>query len=175
LNLLNELEGSEIIKYVIDTNSLLEGSFNRKYEKKYFPVHWKNFEKLWKERTIVSIELVLIELTKSEEKRDEIYSWAEENKDGFISQTEDVKITLIDLFKKYPGWSENSKANATWADGELVAFAKTHSLILVTEEKIRNNFMDDNKNSKIPDLCKKEEIECIDFLELIKKENLHES
>ena len=168
------MEGSEIIKYVIDTNSLLEGSFNRKYEKKYFPVHWKNFEKLWNEGIVVSIELVFIELTKSEEKRDEIYVWAEKNKNSFVSQTEDVKKTLIDLFNEYQGWSENSKTNATWADGELVAFAKTHSLILVTEEKIRDNFMGDDKNSKIPDLCKKEEIECINFLELIKKENLHE-
>ena len=56
---------------------------------------------------------------------------------------------------------------------ELIAFSKAHDLVLVTQEKCNINATEE-KNYKIPTICYKYGVECINFLELIKRENLHE-
>lgn len=53
----------------------------------------------------------------------------------------------------------------------IIAIAKTHGLILVTEEKKQLILPTEKKNYKIPAVCAMTKIECISFIDLIKKSN----
>ena len=95
------------------------------------------------------------------------------------------------LSRKFPNWYEKghtSKKN--WADPEVISYAKIKDISLVTQEAWNANAISDIR-FKIPTICSKigaychirdkydediknyEGFKCIDFLELIKRENLH--
>ena len=91
---------------------------------------------------------------------------------------------------KYSKLYEANNKKKSIADIPLVAFAKTHNLVLVTQESY--NYTDNIKeeNYSIPTLCELEgarcivdncktdytgvdyDFECIDFVELVKRERL---
>ena len=158
------------MEYVIDTCSLLEGSKGRNYEKEFFPVHWKNFDFKVDEGIIVSSSLVYQELLAQD---DDIFNWAKNRKHIFIPPVDEVQDELINLYKMFPDWaSHNSRKKSTWADPEIIALSKAYNLILVTQETLGNPKKEEKY--KIPRICQDFEVECINFLELIKLENLHE-
>jgi len=157
------------MKYVIDTCSLLEGSLGRNYEKEFFPIHWKNFDDKIDEELIVSTSLVYHEI---KEQDDYIFKWADNKKYLFKPPLEEVQEELINLLGLFPKWAKyNNRKKYTWADPELIAYAKANSLILVTQEQYGEPKKEEKY--KIPRICLDFEVECIDFLELIKRENLH--
>jgi len=158
------------MKYVIDTSSLLEGAIGRRYEKEFFPIHWNNLNNKIDSGLIVSTMLVYKEL---EKKDDGIFNWANLKKYMFKIPSVESQIEITNLFATFPEWGENINKNPTWADPELIAFSKAHDLILVTQEKCNINATEE-KNYKIPTICNKYGVECVNFLELIKRENLHE-
>ena len=49
-------------KYVVDTNVILARNTHREYDETVFPIHWKNFDKLVDDGTIISIEPVKKEI-----------------------------------------------------------------------------------------------------------------
>jgi len=80
-------------------------------------------------------------------------------------------IFLSGLMIEKPYLNHNNRKKYTWADPELIAYAKANNLILVTQEKYGEP--DKEENYKIPRICLDFDVKCIDFLELIKREKLH--
>lgn len=158
------------MKYVIDTCSILAASEGETYEKEYFPVHWKNFDLKVDDGTIVSTSLVYMEL---KEQNDKFYEWAKNKKHIFNPPLEKVQEELINLQSSFEKWVEyNNKKKFTWADPELIAYSKAYDLTLVTQEK-QPNIPKKEGLYKIPTICSNFGVECIDILELFKREKLH--
>ncbi|NMC60013.1 MAG: DUF4411 family protein [Candidatus Methanofastidiosa archaeon] len=159
------------MKYVIDTSSILEGATNRRYELELFPTHWNNLSKIINEKIVVSTPLVLEELGK---KDDDMFKWAESRQNMFQPIIENVQIEHANLFTAFPDWAEhNINKKPTWADPELIAYSKAFDLTIVTQEKCNINAQKE-ENYKIPTICFKYGVKCIDLLELIRREKLHE-
>lgn len=156
-------------KYVIDTCSFLEGSLGRNYEKEYFPIHWMNFDLKVDDGVIVSTSLVYKEL---QEQDDYIFNWADQRKHIFKPPLQNVQKELRNLFGKFQRWTiHNNRKKTTWADPELIAYAKAKNVVLVTQEAFNNPSKEENYG--IPRICLDFGVECINFLELIKREELH--
>ena len=173
-------------KYIVDTNVFIRRSPQEEYEEEAFPIHWKNFDKLVKEGVIISIDKVKEELT---EKGDEFFlDWTKENEHMFYPNFDsDTTPYLTELSSRFSGWYTQ---NCDKADYFLIAFAKIKELTLVTQEKMNLNTTEE-KNYKIPTVCHKigakcimkdwkfeydesvdYDFECIDFVELVKRERL---
>ena len=176
-------------KYLVDTNVILARTIHRDYDELVFPTYWKNFDKLVKEGIIISTTSVSKELKDLVERQvvsNKILTWIEDNSfmfklpsdDKYTNETKNIKREL-------PGWYER---NRTYADWELVVYAKAYNLILVTQE--RPNFNKKKpKDYKIPTACKKlgaycrcgievtsdidpnqTPFQCINFVELARRE-----
>jgi hypothetical protein len=176
------------VKYIVDTSAILAGAEYGLYEKKYFTPYWDNFDKKVQEGLIASTEQVYNELVA---KDDKINEWAEKNKKMFLKPSPKIFQVAAKLHKKFPNWYDKNKEKKNWADSQVIAFAKYHNAILVTQEGWNWKAQSDRKY-KIPTICSKsgaychigekfdpeikkyDGFQCIDFLELIKRENLHE-
>jgi len=174
-------------KYIVDTNVYIRRSPQEEYEEEAFPIHWKNFDRLFKEGVIVSIDKVKEELNN---KGDAFFlEWTKENEDNFYPNFDsETTPYLRKLSTIFPGWYNQNKEKA---DYFLIAFAKVKELTLVTQEKM-NIDADKEKNYRIPTVCHKigakctlksckleydesidYDFECIDFVELVKRERLY--
>lgn len=176
-------------KYLIDTSVFIRREPHQIYEEECYPIHWKNFDKLVKNGTIISINKVKKELV--DLSHDFYKEWVEENKDMFCPDFDsETTFYLKELSTLFPGWY---KENESKADSLLIAFAKVKNLVLVTHETIKLDTKNDKKYS-IPTVaykigakcivydhskiyCKDEgdfSFECICFNELVKREKLFE-
>lgn len=176
------------MKYVIDSSAILAGAEFGNYEKEYFNHYWENLDKKIQNGIIVSTERVYNEILN---KDDDISIWARENRSIFQIPSPDVLKLVGALHKTFPKWYGKNKNKENWADSQIIAFAKHHNIVLVTQEGWNWNAKSDKK-FKIPTICSKlgacchigqkfdpgigknKGFQCIDFLELIKREKLHE-
>ena len=161
---------------------------HEEYDEEAFPNHWKNFDKLVQKGVIVSIDKVKEELTKN---GDEFFlEWTKKYGDNFYPNFDlDIAPYLTELSSIFPKWYNQNKNKA---DYYLIAFAKVKKLTLVTQEKMNLDASSD-KTYKIPTVCHKigakctlkgcsveydenmdYEFECIDFVELVKREKLYD-
>ena len=173
-------------KYIVDTSVLIRRSLQEEYDEEAFPFHWKNFDKLVQEGVIVSLNEVKEELIKKGDKF--FLDWTEENANMFYSSFDsDTAEDISKLYSMFPAWYEENEEKA---DLYIVAFAKSKGLTLITQEAMNLNAKKD-ENFKIPTVCHKigakcimkssnleydegdYAFECIDFVELIKREGLH--
>ncbi|MDR3223212.1 MAG: DUF4411 family protein [Methanobrevibacter sp.] len=145
------------MKYLVDTSTILLGSKYETYERKYFPKYWNNFDILIHEGEIVSTKAVYNELIA---KDDDFKSWANENKNIFHTPGPEVLICGNKLSQKFPNWYQTGMIKQNWADPELIAFAKIHDLVLVTQEKWNNGTKTKKENYKIPTICEKIGAKC---------------
>jgi len=175
-------------KYIVDSSAVLSFSKYDRYEKEYFTPLWNSFDKKVQEGTIAATDKVYGELIF---KDDDIKVWAESNKNIFEIPSPEVNRVSNILKNKFPKWYEYQINRPKSADMELICFAKYHEKVLVTQEGW--NFTNKReKEFKIPTICSKigaychigkvkddkskisNGFQCIDLLELIKRENLHE-
>jgi len=156
--------------YCIDTSSLIE--MKDKYPKDIFPSVWQKIERLCKESRLIAPIEVLKEI---EQVDDELKRWAKkkEIKKTFIKpdkyQTERMKEILV----KYPFLAGPEKLGSN-ADPWLIALTieknykeqtelfQNRYIVVTEESKVRKE--------RIPIACKDYNIECINLLELFKKE-----
>ena len=176
------------MKYVVDTSAILAGSKYDHYEKAYFSQYWENFDDKIKKGIIISTERVYKEI---EEKDDFITEWAKDNIKMFQMPSDEVLETVASLHNRFPNWYKVNKMKKNWADSQVIAFAKCYDMALVTQEGW-NWRAESDKKFKIPTICSKigaychirdrkepkienpKGFQCIDLLELIKRENLYE-
>lgn len=177
----------ENAKYLMDTSVLNRRKPKDTYDEAAFPIHWKNFDNLVEQGIVVSIIEVKVEL----ERKVEIFEdWVNDHEDIFKPLDNNSVILMKKINSKYSKLYESNNKKNSIADIPLVAFAKTHNLVLVTQESY--NYTDNIKeeNYSIPTLCELEgarcivdncktdytgvdyDFECIDFVELVKRERL---
>ena len=123
---------------------------------------------------------------------DDYNEWVENNMDIFKPLDNKSIIVMNQINSHYPDlYKENNRKNSL-ADIPLVAFAKAHNLVLVTQEAYNYSQFTKEKKYTIPTLCELEggkcivencqteygdieyDFECIDFIELIKRERLYD-
>lgn len=180
-------------KYLVDTNVILSRMSHRGYDELVFPVHWENFDKLVDEGTIISTTKVneeIEDLVKEQKIDSEILTWVNDHSYIFkLPPDEQYTILSTSIQNKFPGWySKNQKK----ADFTLVVYAKAYNLILVTQETA-NFSQSKDKKFNIPTVCKKlgaycrngleftskvdpnqTQFQCIDFVELVRREKLNQ-
>lgn len=175
-------------QYVIDSSIIIRRSKHQVYELDSFPYHWKNFDDKIQEGKFISIPTVQKEIF---EKDKSAVPWTKKNDILFNGNMNDSSVVkeLNDLSANFPVWYKEGNKKKRWADPELIAFAKANGLVLVTCESW-NYTSTKEKKFKIPTICSKigayckirnecsQDVEnsfpfqCIDFIELIKREEL---
>ena len=144
-------------KYCLDTNIFIE-PWNKFYSMKFTKGYWEILENLAQKEVVFST----IEVKKEIEKIDDgLNKWLKD-KSFFKNPNTDVQEKMRDIMKKYPRLVDSSKGRSI-ADPWVIAHAQSEKAAVVTLEQ---KAVKPDK-IKIPDVCKKEDIECIDIYELI--------
>lgn len=150
--------------YVFDTSSFIK-IFG--FYPKRFPSLWRSFEELRTEGKIVSVHEVFKEI---KDRSGDITAWAENNKSIFHAPTAEEANFITSLFTVRNGHfqhiikRENVLKGTPVADPFIIASAKVKSAAVVTEELYKEN------GSKIPNICKHFEIECLTLEGFMEKE-----
>ena len=157
---MNSLFNHDHTVYSLDASSLIEAYHN--YPMGIFRSLWNELEKL-----IKSDRLKMPELVFDEVKDEEIKKWCEEKE---LKPYIRVTIDQIDQNKAQALIPKlvNPKTGESGGDPWVIALAQDfQNCIVVTQEKASRN----EDRPKIPNVCKDLDIECINLLELIKREN----
>lgn len=176
-------------RYIVDTNVLMRRGIYEAYDEDYFSLYWSNFDRLVDNGVVISTPSVFEELEKLDSS---IFLWAKNHQHMFKSPPDEkFSIELNNIKKQFPGWYNRKKEADLWADRDLVIYAKAYDLVLVTQES--PNFSQTKQNRyKIPTICMRlnafcrigkdftenispndTSFHCINFTELIRRENLH--
>lgn len=149
--------------YVIDTCSLI--AMTETYPQDVFPGVWEKVEDLIDEGKIISAEDVYEELSS---KDDDLYKWAGIRNHIFKELSDDIQESAIEILDTHSNLIDikNKKSSA---DPFLIATARVHCGIVVTEE----DFSGGDHKSKIPDVCRDYKVDCINVLEMFRRENLN--
>jgi hypothetical protein len=116
-------------------------------------------------------EYVLTEI-----KNDEIEDMIKKNyKKSIVVDSEKTQLIVKELQSKYPSVINPRNPNRNRGDFFVIAMAKEHNLrVLTMEKKVRNiekssvlNKWPSHAFKKIPQICLKESIECLDLTELM--------
>lgn len=154
--------------YIIDTCSLVD--LNKHNPIDVFPSVWKRLSLLVNENLLHSPIEVLYELQKQD---DQIATWSSQHKKMFIPESPSQIVIVREIMEKYPALVDIDKEYS--ADPWLIAVAyelvtnvqKTmynDVIIIVTEETLRGDKV------KIPFVCQKYQLACINLVEMFRKE-----
>ncbi len=177
----------ENAKYLMDTSVFNRRKSKDIYDEEAFPIHWRNFDYLVEQGLVISI----LEVKEELERKVEIFKfWVKDHEDIFKPLDNNSVVLMNKINSDYPKLYEANNKKKSIADIPLVAFAKTHNLVLVTQESYNYNPDTNEKKYTIPTLCELEgakctvencqtdysdenyDFECIDFVELVKRERL---
>jgi len=156
--------GAGGVIYCIDTSSLMH-AWRRAYPPKRFRGLWAELEALIDAgRLLASIE-VYNELRK---KDDDLFAWAKARKEALFREIdEDVQDQVVRLMGTYPKLVDTAKGKSG-GDPFVIAqaLAARPRLIVVTQEAGGSE-----QSPKIPFVCAREGLRCIDLLTLIDDED----
>lgn len=155
--------------YSIDTSALMTWYF-RRYPPKVFHGLVPLMEKLIADGRLRASEYVLTELGG---KKDVLHDWAVAQHDFFIKTDSDVTVRAANLINAYPLLIDTSSLRSIQADPYVVALAASKKdWIVVTEETYAKTKTSGNRKNRtyIPDVCKAENIPCINLLEMMQRE-----
>ena len=142
-------------RYSIDSSSVIH-AWRRAYPPKNFESFWGKIEDLIDSGEIVASVEVLNEMKK---KDDEIYKWCLNRPASFSVEIDDeIQLHLNHIMGTYPRLVDTVKGRSG-GDPFVIALARSNkpsSLTVISEENMGK------KNSpKIPDVCRSENIDCI--------------
>lgn len=151
--------------YCIDTSSLIR--LNRDLPQDVFPGVWEKIDVLADSGRLVAPTEVLREIEQGD---DELVSWARRHRRIFRQLDAGQIAAAMEILARFPSLVDESKETPE-ADPFLVALAKAENdaqksslmperYVLVTEERRKG----------IPLACSRYEIECINLLELFRRE-----
>jgi hypothetical protein len=158
------------IVYCIDTSSLIE--MKDKYPMDVFKSLWTNMERLIKDGRLIAPVDVREEIKQGD---DELKKWVKSKKKLFVKHDKRQMERVKDVLKDYPFLAKSEKPGVSNADPWLIA------LSVVKNDKEREELFQGNKYivvteeskmkpNKIPAVCRNYNIECINLLELFRKE-----
>ena len=144
-------------KYCLDTNIFIEPW--RFYSPAFTKGYWEILADLAQKGIVFSTMEVKRELEKI---NDDLLEWIKD-KNFFKNPNENVQKWMRKILEKYPHLVDASRGRSI-ADPWVIAHAKFENAIIVTlEQKAKKS-----DQIKIPDVCLKEGIKCIDIYDLIK-------
>ncbi|KKM11266.1 hypothetical protein SY88_09345 [Clostridiales bacterium PH28_bin88] len=149
--------------YCIDTSALLHG-WRRDYPPDVFHSLWDQLDELVRQQKLFSSVEVLFELERG---GDDIYRWAKEREHIFLEADEEVQKVIGTIVDNFPLFVPPDSPDGIWADAYVVAFGAAKKWMVVTGEKPVGPGA---RRIKIPNVCQAMGVECIDFLQLIRKE-----
>jgi tRNA splicing ligase len=139
--------------------------WKRDYPPDVFGSLWDNVVDLAKNKRLIAPYEVLLELQRG---GDEIYKWAKSLDFMFLEPNDEVQQIVSEIVNKYPSFVPEESKDGIWADPYVIALAKAFNAVVVTGEKMVGPGA---KTPKIPNICRDLQIQCIDFLELIRRES----
>ena len=160
-------------KYCIDSSALID--FHRgRYPRDIFETIWEKIETIIDEDRLFAPRHVYIELKQKVEetdktKVDELWNWAKSHKEIFLDPEKEEQLLAGELINKYYQKNELDKLKRMGkeeADPFIVSIAKLRNLSVVTSEGMGYQ----TKKKKIPEMCRKQNVECLLPVELFKNE-----
>lgn len=151
--------------YCIDTSTYIE--LKERYPSKNFKAIWKILQKMADEGRIKAPEAVLIELQEGDTE-EECTKFVRDNKDKIIvGWSDDFNDAVNDVASRNTEIVEKDESSTkTNADLFVIALAKQNGYIVVTQESKRPS------PKKMPYVCNKEGVDCINWLEFMDAENI---
>ena len=161
------------MSYCVDTNVFITAWYVT-YPPRIFPSLYREMESKLPNKIILikpifdEIEPISGSKKSAEELRKEhpVRFWLKEQMG--IDETpidDNVKQKSLELMSKYK--TEESAKGASENDIKLIAYASIHSHTVVTLESEQKQKPNSKSNYKIPLICKIENVECIDFIEML--------
>ena len=150
----------------MNTNCFIE-PWNKFYSYKSHRAYWNDFIiKEIKNNNLIVLEDVYFELERID---DNLLKWFKEEKiNKKLTRTdEDLTRRVSQLLEKYPKLI-NSQTGRSVADPFLIEYAKREDITLITLEE-KSGKID---KPKIPDICEKEDVKCIDLYKYIDESNV---
>lgn len=149
--------------YVFDSDTFIK-IFSHYYPEQ-FPSFWEKFNKYVDNGTITSVRSVKAELIKRE---DPLSEFVKQN-DIFTMPSNEETAFIAIIFQNKHFQSLISKKSRLLgkevADPYLIAKAKINEMCVITEEKFKKN------SAKIPNVCQKFNVPCMNLEEFMKAEN----
>jgi len=139
----------------------------------FYPGFWEWIDQQNRSGQVMSIEKVFEEIS---EKDDDLTKWSKARADRLFlpidnstrSKSKDVSRWVLDMRKE--GFSRRSVEKfTTKADYLIVAYAKVHGCIVVSEEV---KVGPESKKVKIPNVWEQFNMECINTFERLKREKV---
>ena len=146
------------MKYIIDASSMIT-AMNVRYPPQVFEKLWDEMSSAFSSGTILSSEVVLLELEKGS---DDVTAWAKKHKGAFESTSTQETTEVGGILSRHPKLVDAS-LDREQADPYIIAKAKIggNQFTVVSEEN-------KNKPNKIPMVCTKENVRCIDFITMVR-------
>lgn len=144
-------------RYVLDSDIFITAK-NLYYAFDICPGFWKSLIHHHQKGTVFSIDRVRRELLTGRKTEDLVQWVTNELPAGFFLEVENDDVTaayteIMLWAQRHPQYLDYAKAKfATGADGWLVAYAKVHGAIVVTNEQ---SARESKKEIKLPDVCEK--------------------
>jgi len=130
--------------YSFDTSSLLNGRRDL-LPPATFPTLWANIEAMIAEGHIRCVDVVRDELAKRE---DEVHKWAKAQPGLFVPLSHAVQCEVRDVLSRHERLVGIGSGRSA-ADPFVIALARAHQGIVVTEETLSGNLA----KPRIPDVC----------------------
>jgi len=136
-------------------------AYNEAYPPRAFPNLWKRIEGMIDQGRMLMPDEVLNEL---EVGSDSVYHYAK-SIIGFVVPLDAIQFnTARTIMNKYPNLVDlNTSKNS--ADPFLITLAQVKTATVISEERVRND-----KQLKIPNICKWHGLRCIDFLGFLEEQ-----
>lgn len=148
-------------KYIFDSNIFV--GLQRQQPLDLYPSVWNKIDELMQVGTVVSSAEVLDEISVG---GDELNDWAKKREEFFLPADVEVQNGVRDILSKYRGLVEGGKkCKCNSADPFVIALAKKLNYTVVTNETKNGNL----GSPKIPDVCDKYNIKCINFVDFSRK------
>jgi hypothetical protein len=162
---MNSLFNQNQLIYSLDTSSLI-AAFHEWYPIENFPALWREIEELIKNNRLKMEETVFEEAMRDEQ----IKEWCDQRKLKSYLQSvsdESVRELVNEIQSKFPGLVDEQRGKSK-ADPWVIALAMvTSNCIVVTQE----SYSPSERKPKIPNVCAHFGVECIEVVDLIKREN----
>ena len=162
---MNSLFNQNQSVYSLDTSALI-AAFRERYPIENFPAFWRKIEELIRNDRLKMSEVVFEEAMRE----NDIKEWCDQNglKQDFQEPIdESMQIKVNEILREFPKLLDDRKGRSG-ADPWVIALAMIYqNYIVVTEEKPTYK----KQRPNIPDVCDGFNVECIQIVDLIRREN----
>lgn len=141
--------------YSFDTSAILNGRRDL-LPPNIFPTLWENVEKMIREGTVRSVDVVMEELGRRD---DDAHNWARRNSGLFLPLEESIQTATSSILRSHPKLLGNG-GGRNGADPFVIGLAISRNGVVVTQETSSGNI---NK-PRIPDVCQALGVECVNLI-----------